>query len=220
MAIINAVMTDTGLNLIAQHLAGTVSDFSFSYFKIGEGGFNESGGIKTAKTPDATYTSIESDGTVLSGSLTFSNGSSSVSGSSTAFSTEITPGQYIRLDADLVWYEVATITDDNNLTLTSTYNETGGSGPGSVITTNYAVYKNTFSGTDITYEGDGKVSAVAFLDFSDGNSNGYEGGDPEYFEIGVYDANDNLLAYGTYPGETKNNTIQLNKVVRMTFARV
>ena len=110
MAIIDAVMTDTGRDQLAQHLIGDVTAVVMTYFKVGEGGFNEAGGIKTPKTPDETKTRIESDGTELTGELTFANGSNVVNGdAATQFLSEVLPGQYIRLDADLEWVEVASV---------------------------------------------------------------------------------------------------------------
>lgn len=218
MSAIDAVATDLGLDQLAKHLAGDVASVQMNFFKIGEGGFNESGGVKTPKIPDPTKKRLEADGTALSGTLTFSNGSAAVSGSGSAFLTEVTVGQFVRLDADLVWAEVQSITDDNNLVLTANYSGAGGAGVGSVIPTALFVFKKTYLGTDLTFEEDGRMTAVAFLDFAEGNDDGF-GGTPEFFEIGVFDTAGNMIAYGTYPGEDKTVGIQFNKVVRITLAR-
>lgn len=221
MVAINAVATDALLDAIARHLVGDVADIVLGYFKLGEGGFIESGGVKTPKTPDPTRTRVEADGGALAGtSVTFMNASSDVSGIGTSFLTAVVPGQYVRLDVDLVWAQVLSVPDNNNLILTATYTGTGGTGDGSVITAPFFVFKKSFVGVDLTFlgTGTGVCTAVAFLDFIEGNDDGF-GGNPEYFEIGIFDTNDVMVAYGTYPGETKVSTIQFNKVSRITLAR-
>lgn len=69
----------------------------------------------------------------LTGTLTFTNGSATVTGSGTAFSTELEVGDYIILDADETWAEVLSIESDTSLTLTAVYAGTGGSGAGSEV---------------------------------------------------------------------------------------
>lgn len=71
--------------------------------------------------------------TALTGTLTFTSGSASVSGSSTSFSSEIAAGDQIQLDADGTLVRVASVTNDTALVLEELYNDTGGSGAGSVI---------------------------------------------------------------------------------------
>lgn len=53
----------------------------------------------------------------LTGTLTFTNGSVAVTGSGTAFTTELAVGDYIKPTTTDEWYRVQTITDDENLTL-------------------------------------------------------------------------------------------------------
>ena len=71
--------------------------------------------------------------TALTGTLTFTNGSTAVTGSGTAFTTELAVGEYIQLDADKTVGKIATITDDTNIVLDSNYVGTGGSGAGSQV---------------------------------------------------------------------------------------
>jgi len=219
MAAIDAVITDTGRNQLAQHLVLDVAQVQFSFFKIGEGGFVEAGAVKTPKVPSATLTRLEADGTVLTGTLTFSNGSPNVSGSGSSFLSEIQIGEFVRLDADLVWAQVSNIVDDNNLILTGGYTGVGGAGPGSTIGDALFVFQKTFVGTDLTFEGDGLCTAVAFLDFSEANDDGF-GSNPEFFEVGFFDTASNMIAYGTFPGETKTIDIQFNKIGRVAFQLV
>lgn len=69
----------------------------------------------------------------LTGTLTFINGNASVTGSGTAFSSELEVGDKIILDADETWAEVLSITSVLALTLTAAYTGTGGSGAGSKV---------------------------------------------------------------------------------------
>jgi hypothetical protein len=69
----------------------------------------------------------------LTGTLTFTNGSTAVTGSSTSFSSEIAAGDKIQLDADGTLVRVASVTNDTALVLEELYNDTGGAGAGSVI---------------------------------------------------------------------------------------
>ncbi len=66
----------------------------------------------------------------LTGTLTFTNGSTEVTGVGTAFTTELEVNDYVMLEADGVWAQVSSIESDTHLTLTSPYSADGGSGPG------------------------------------------------------------------------------------------
>lgn len=67
-------------------------------------------------------------GTALTGNLTFDQDSSLVTGVGTAFTTELVVGSFIRRTENENWYEVASIIDDNNLTLLTLFLEASGSG--------------------------------------------------------------------------------------------
>lgn len=69
----------------------------------------------------------------LTGTPTFTNLSSAVSGSGCQFTTELSAGDYIWKDSDAYPYEVESITDDNNLTLVEDYGKAGGAGAGSKV---------------------------------------------------------------------------------------
>lgn len=68
----------------------------------------------------------------LTGTLTF-NATDQVTGSGTAFTSELEVGDEIILDADETWAVVASIESDTALTLTAAYTGTGGSGDGSKV---------------------------------------------------------------------------------------
>jgi hypothetical protein len=72
--------------------------------------------------------------TALAVTLTFTNGSATVTGSGTAFTTELRLGDWIRLSTDVDttsgWRRVSAIASDTSLTLSAVYAATGGSGAG------------------------------------------------------------------------------------------
>lgn len=49
------------------------------------------------------------------------------------------------------------------------------------------------------------------------NSAWLSGDAPIFFEIGLFDDNDVMVTYGTFPGETKLNTKTLNHLVNINF---
>ena len=79
-----------------------------------------------------TYKGVTDDDILITGALTgtvtFTNASTAVSGSGTAFTTEVNAGSIIKLDADGTYVVVASVTDDTNLVLIDVYSDTGGSG--------------------------------------------------------------------------------------------
>ncbi len=83
----------------------------------------------------------------LSGTLTFTNGSTTVTGSGTAFTSELSTGDYIKSDdatEGVEWYEVTGITSDTELTI------------------DHAFYQNTHSSTAKKNSNDGLSAANAF----------------------------------------------------------
>lgn len=66
--------------------------------------------------------------TQLIGTVTFTNGSATVTGSGTVFASELSPNDYLWLEADKVWARVSSIASDTSLTLTAVYSGTGGTG--------------------------------------------------------------------------------------------
>lgn len=53
----------------------------------------------------------------LTGTVTFSDGSTAITGSGTAFTTELEEGWYIKKSSSSTWHRISTITDDTNLVL-------------------------------------------------------------------------------------------------------
>lgn len=80
--------------------------------------------------------------TPSTGSATFTGASTAVTGVGTAFTTEVTPGQYIRLEAHgpEAYMVVATIESDTALTLAAPYAGASGSGVMAIADTYTGVY--------------------------------------------------------------------------------
>jgi len=111
----------------------------------------------------------------LTGTLTFTNGSTSVTGSGTNFLSEVIPGDVIILDADanavhtqpVAWAVVDSVSSNTAITLGDSYNGTGGSGAGSKVsgdiiivgageesntsTSLRGIFTTTFDGTSWTW---------------------------------------------------------------------
>jgi hypothetical protein len=73
--------------------------------------------------------------TALTGNITFTAASKNVAGETgvSVFSTEVSAGDLIRLDSDGGWYEVDSVTDNENLVLVSDFQGTAGTGAASKL---------------------------------------------------------------------------------------
>lgn len=78
------------------------------------------------------------------------------------------------------------------------------------------VFQKAFGGGDLTFSAPSTLSCTCFVDFGEANNDGY-GNDPEFWEIAVFDTNDSMLAYGTFPQQTKNNTVQITNTMKIVF---
>ncbi len=91
--------------------------------------------------------------TALTGtSVTLTNGSAAVSGVGTSFVAEVSVGDMIRLDADDVFAEVLSVTDNTNIVLKANYTGSGGTGAGSIIPEPVAT-ETGLAGTSTAYKG-------------------------------------------------------------------
>lgn len=100
----------------------------------------------------------------ISGTVTMTNGSTAVTGSSTKFTTELAVGQYIVLDADGLssLARVDSITSDTALTLSANYGGTGGSSAASVVVNGAEVLFGMVVPTTVT--GSGRPYPDAYMD--------------------------------------------------------
>lgn len=108
--------------------------------------------------------------------------------------------------------------------------DTGRSGPNKRynISTNLGFFQKTLLPTDLVFEGPTTLRIRTFLDFGEYNTKNATGAtlvynvggtftSPEIWEVGIYDTANNLIAYGTIPKETKDNTKQIENDVRIVF---
>ena len=79
-------------------------------------------------------------GTALTGTVTFSTGSSAVTGSGTAFLTEVAVDDTISLNTDAKWYRVTAVPDNTHITLSRNYVDPGGAGASKVKRQLHHVY--------------------------------------------------------------------------------
>jgi len=96
-------------------------------------------------------------------------------------------------------------------------------------------YRKTFEPSDILFISPATIQFRCFLDLEEANGDISEEADtlpnqdgpknsaslgsaaPKFFEIGVFDKQDKMVGYGTFPAETKLNTKTLNHLVNFNF---
>jgi len=94
-------------------------------------------------------------------------------------------------------------------------------------------YQKTFLTSDVLFISPSTIQFRCFLDlaeanglpetdtslWSDGakNTSSLGGNAPVFYEIGIFDPQHKMIAYGTFPGETKLNTKTLNHLVSVNF---
>lgn len=69
---------------------------------------------------------VDTTASTLTGTITFTNGSFAVSGSGTAFTTELVAGYYIKKSSGTHWYRIAYVSSNTALVLDSLFEETTG----------------------------------------------------------------------------------------------
>jgi hypothetical protein len=119
-----------------------------------DGGTVAGGGNNKCPDTQACYPD-PSITTALTGTPTFTNGNSIVTGSGTLFSTELHEGSQIKLNADAVWVTVRKINSNLSLSLTANYSGTGGSGASTKkewVPGNFGVFGVATSYADISNE--------------------------------------------------------------------
>lgn len=93
-----------------------------------------------------------SEGT-LTGTVTFADGSTAITGAGTAFDTELSVGKFIRKSGGTEWYKVAAIATATGLTLTTASNDTGDDTLNKTLYGSQPVYIYWFQKHQITESG-------------------------------------------------------------------
>jgi len=85
--------------------------------------FRDEGVVK--REPIGTTYYLDFDGATgnLTGTWTFTNGSTTVSGSSGAATSELVAGDYVRVSNGSEWYKVTSVTDDNHFEITPAFQQ-------------------------------------------------------------------------------------------------
>jgi len=77
-----------------------------------------------------------------------------------------------------------------------------------------------FTDANVVDNGDGSFTAVCFLDVGDANEFGGSGsglGNPTFYELGLFDSDDNMVAYITFDGEVKAAGHTIQHTVRFSY---
>ena len=85
----------------------------------------------------------------VTGTITFTNGSKTVTGSGSSFTSELAAGDKIQLDADGSLMTIASVETNTSLTLSNLYSDTGGAGAASEISPT----ETDLAGGSKTYKG-------------------------------------------------------------------
>jgi hypothetical protein len=96
------------------------------------------------------------------------------------------------------------------------------------VAENFGYFQKALTPLDFVFEGPSTLRIRCFLDFGEYNIKNAPGAtlvydvggpyaSPEIWELGIYDTSNNLLAYGTFPKQTKDGTKQIENVVRMVW---
>ena len=232
----SAVITQIFRDNLARLYSNVLSqNRDFSFFKIGEGG--HVGGVP--KTPSASLTDIEAEGVSITGDLTFTNGSTVVTGVGTAFTTDLSVGDYIRpalvvpAGADpgssgtlaggewSGWYQVSSISSDTSLALSSIFNETSTSGPARKLdaaTGPLYVFRKPFnppSDINLLSTNPAVFEVRSVVDGTEANTRPW-GGSPTFYEVGFFDEHGVMVAYMTMDGQIKNSGETLYNIIEVT----
>lgn len=229
--IIPNVWRTTIARVYARDVADTQSEIV--RFKIGEGGFVNTP-PKQPISPAATKRDLDSEGATLTGGGTalFSNGSAIVTGTGTTFLTDLAVGQWIKPGPLLTplavgsagdpgtevdqWGQILSVDSDLQVTLTGGY--TGATLTRAVRKANEPLYtfRKTLLASDVFL-----LSALPAITEIDaivlaGEANADQlANAPEFFELGVFDANGVMVAYVTFDLQTKTAAVQLNTIIQL-----
>lgn len=77
-------------------------------------------------------------------------------------------------------------------------------------------FQKALTAADVAFDTEAKAVVTAFVGLSEANDDGL-GDSPRFFELGIFDSNDNMIVYATFPEETKTVTKTLNHVITIVF---
>ena len=224
-------VTDFFRTIVARMYSRNVAEVQreITLFKIGEGGWE--GSPKVPKTPSAAREDLESEGEPLAGGgkVVFMTGSFQVVGLGTSFLSDVTPGQWVKPGpaSSVVsnyysagepgteyddWGQVLSVTDDENLVLSSVY--TGASCSANDVrecykaSTPFFTFRKTLAAGDVLWGTATGVDVAVLVDFAEANATQL-GVAPAFFEVGLFDSDGCMVAYGTFDERTKTVGVQI-----------
>ena len=204
-------------------------------FKIGEGGFE--GSPVVPKTPSIALTDLESEGEPLAsgGTVEFVNSSFSVVGSGTTFLSDVTPGQWIKPGPEPHsnpysagdpsteedgWGQVLTVVDDTHITLSSVYvgatHLFAESRPCHISGQPFFTFRKTLVAGDVLWDASNGSQISILVDFAEANATQL-GLSPRFFEVGVFDSDGVMVAYGTLDERLKVLAAQISLSPTINF---
>lgn len=77
-------------------------------------------------------------------------------------------------------------------------------------------FQKSFIASDLVFIAPSSIQLRCLLETTEANDNGLAES-PRFFEIGVFDDNDNMIAYATFDEQTKNASKQLKTFVQIYF---
>lgn len=234
---VQGIIPNVWRTVLARVFARDVADAQaeFVRFKIGEGGFVDVP-PKQPIAPAATRTDLESEGTPLAGGGTalFTNGSPTVTGIGTTFLADLVPGQWIKpgptpgvtygsagvpgseIDE---WGEILSV--DTNLQVTLTANYTGATLGGREVRKAdepLFTFRKTLLAADVTlFSSLPAITEIDAITLAGEANLDQLGNNPEFFELGIFDANGVMIAYVTFDMQTKSGAVQLNNIIQIVF---
>lgn len=109
------------------------------------------------------------------------------------------------------------ISDQTRLPINKRYN----------VSETFGYFEKALVGSDFTFESPSTLKVSCFLTFTEYNAKNlgtalvYDMGGPyavpELWELGLFDQDGVMVAYGTFPKQEKDGTKQIENIVRVTF---
>jgi hypothetical protein len=240
VATVQAIVQEGWREILARVYARDVADVQaeITHFKIGEGGFIDLP-PKTPITPDPTFRDLQSEGTPLAGGgfCEFTNGSAAVIGSGTTFLADVAVGDWIKpgpLPSAFVnaagqpgseedgWGQVLFVNTNNSITLVAPY--VGGTHLLAEARRCHKAaeplftFRKAMANSDVLFtSGVPAITEVTAIVLAAEASADQLGNNPQFFELGLFDANNVMLVYMTFPDETKTLVIQLNHIIELVW---
>lgn len=78
------------------------------------------------------------------------------------------------------------------------------------------IFQKSIAGGDLLFTGPNRLQVTCLISTGEANDDGHMN-PPEFYEIGIFDAANNMLVYSTFPVEIKTNSKTLMHVIYVDF---